>query len=118
MEIRIATEQDVKYMMSSRIEMLRVVNHLPADYCFGDAFLERSEDYFRHGDHTTVLALEEDEVVGCATICYITVMPTFDHPSGSRAHIINVYTRASYRRRGIGRSMPAVALQIHARGWY
>ena len=44
-------------------------------------------------------------MIGCATICYMEVMPTFTHPTGKRAHIMNVYTRSEYRRQGIGLHM-------------
>lgn len=32
-------------------------------------------------------------------------MPTFDHPTGKRAHIMDVYTREGYRRQGIAARM-------------
>ena len=37
-------------------------------------------------------------------------MPTYDHPIGKRAHIMNVYTKADYRRRGIARQMVTMLL--------
>ena len=36
---------------------------------------------------------------------YIEIMPTFSHPSGKRAHLMNVYTEKDYRRRGIARQL-------------
>ena len=36
---------------------------------------------------------------------YIRIMPTFLHPTGKRAHLMNVYTRREYRRLGIARKM-------------
>lgn len=72
---------------------------------FEGEFTRLSAEYFTHGDQTTVLAFDGELAVGCATICYITLMPTFDHPSGKRAHLMNVYTKESYRRRGIARCM-------------
>lgn len=35
----------------------------------------------------------------------IRIMPTFDHPTGNRAHLMNVYTNIQYRRQGIARHM-------------
>ena len=32
-------------------------------------------------------------------------MPTYDHPTGKRAHLMNVYTNKDYRRQGIGKKM-------------
>ncbi len=103
--IRIATTDDIEAMMSSRLEMLKVVNDLLADYEYSDEMVRESRDYFLHGDHMTVLALDGDAVIGCASMSFIRIMPTFAHPTGKRAHLMNVYTRSEYRRRGIARQM-------------
>ena len=80
MEIRIAGKKDIDLMMSSRLEMLKEVNSLDADYQYSEDFVGESRRYFLEGDQTTVLALDGERVIGCATICYITIMPTFSHP--------------------------------------
>lgn len=100
-----ATDKELKEVEAIRIEMLKVVNHLPEDAVFDEAFMRNTNDYFSKADQTTVLAVCEGEVIGCATICYIYLMPTFDHPGGRRAHIMNVYTRKEYRRQGIAIQM-------------
>lgn len=99
-----ATDSDLDMVMSSRIEMLKVVNGLPEDTSFSNEFIDSTRAYFRNSNQTTLLAIDK-EVIGCATICYIKVMPTFDHPSGNRAHIMNVYVRNNYRRQGIAFQM-------------
>ena len=104
-DIRIAAKDDIEALMSSRLEMLKVVNGLPEDYVFTDQIINESRDYFLNGDHLTVLATDGDEVVGCASMSFIRIMPTFGHPTGKRAHLMNVYTRSEYRRRGIARRM-------------
>ena len=103
--IRLAKTDDIEAMMSSRLEMLKVVNDLPADYVYSEEMVRESRDYFLHGDHMTVLALDGDAVIGCASMSFIRIMPTFAHPTGKRAHLMNVYTRSEYRRRGIARQM-------------
>lgn len=103
--IRLAKTDDIEAMMSSRLEMLKVVNDLPADYVYSVEMVRESRDYFLHGDHMTVLALDGDAVIGCASMSFIRIMPTFAHPTGKRAHLMNVYTRSEYRRRGIARQM-------------
>ena len=105
MEIRIATKDDIELMMSSRLEMLKVVNNLPQDYQYSYEIVKESREYFLNGDQTTVLAIDDGEVVGCASMSYMWIMPTFSHPTGKRAHLMNVYTRSSYRRQGIARTM-------------
>lgn len=104
-EYRIATAGDIDLMMSSRLEMLHVVNDLSGDYEFSDELIDYSREYFLNGDQTTVLALDGQTVIGCASMSYMTIMPTFSHPTGKRAHLMNVYTNSNYRRQGIARRM-------------
>lgn len=104
-EIRIATNDDIELLMSSRLEMLKVVNNLPADYEYTEEIVRESRDYFLNGDHITVLAVDGGEVIGCASMSFMWIMPTFSHPTGKRAHLMNVYTRSEYRRQGIARKM-------------
>ena len=105
MEIRIATKEDIDLLMSSRLEMLKVVNDLPADYEYTEQLVKESRDYFLNGDQITVLAIDNGEVIGCASMSFMRIMPTFSHPTGRRAHLMNVYTRNTYRRQGIARKM-------------
>lgn len=102
---QIAAKSDIELLMRSRIEMLKVVNDLKPDYQFNPDFINKSKAYFENGDQTTVLAFADETVVGCASICYINIMPTFDHPTGKRAHLMNVYTNSEYRRQGIAYHM-------------
>ena len=104
-EFRIATAGDIDLMMSSRLEMLHIVNDLSSDYEFSDDLINYSREYFLNGDQTTVLALDGQTVIGCASMSYMTIMPTFSHPTGKRAHLMNVYTNSNYRRQGIARRM-------------
>ena len=104
-EIRIATNDDIELLMSSRLEMLKVVNNLPADYEYSEEIVRESRDYFLNGDHITVLAIDDGKVIGCASMSFMWIMPTFSHPTGKRAHLMNVYTRSEYRRQGIARKM-------------
>ena len=57
------------------------------------------------GEQTTLLTMDGDRAVGCATVCYMTWLPSLGHPSGRRAHLMNVYTAPGYRRQGIARQL-------------
>ncbi len=107
---RIATKDDMDLLMSSRLEMLRVVNDLDLSYEYSNEIVENSIEYFKNGDHTTVLAMDGDRVIGCATICYMYIMPTFSHPTGRRAHLMNVYTMKEWQRRGIAKTMVSMLI--------
>ena len=91
--------------MQIRLEMLRIVNGMDEGACFDKKLIECSREYFLKGEQTTVFAMDGDKIAGCASLSYINVMPTFDHPTGKRAHLMNVYTRSEYRRQGIARKM-------------
>ena len=110
MEYRMASDRDIDLLVRSRLETLRAVNGLEEDYRFSERFEEASRKYFLEGDQSTVLAMEGDQVVGCATMCFLELMPTFSHPAGKRAHLMNVYTDPSRRREGIAYHMVSVLI--------
>ena len=110
-EIKIATKNDIDSLMSIRQEMLKVVNNLPEDYEFSDELINESRDYFLNGDQMTVLACDGDKAIGCASMSFFRIMPTFSHPTGERAHLMNVYTRSEYRRQGIARKMVQLLIE-------
>ena len=101
MEYRIASDNDIEWLMRSRLDTLRAVNRLDGEDPFGDDFRAATRKYFLEGDQTTALAMDGGRVTGCATICYLEMMPTFSHPTGKRAHLMNVYTDPAWRREGI-----------------
>jgi len=104
-EYKIADKQDIDQVMEIRLEMLLEVNNLSEQYEYADDFVSASREYFLNGDQTTVLAIDDGKAIGCASICYITIMPTFSHPTGQRAHLMNVYTSKYYRKQGIAERM-------------
>ena len=110
-EIKIATKDDIDCLMSTRLEMLKVVNDLPEDYEFSDEIINESRDYFLNGDQLTVLAVDGDRAIGCASVSFFRIMPTFSHPTGKRAHLMNVYIRSEYRRQGIAQKMVELIIQ-------
>lgn len=105
MQIKKTDAGDIEDLMEIRLEMLRVVNGMEQEDDFDKALVECSRDYFLNGDQTTVFAMDGKVIAGCASLSYITVMPTFDHPTGKRAHLMNVYTRKEFRRRDVGKMM-------------
>ncbi|MDO4507577.1 MAG: GNAT family N-acetyltransferase, partial [Spirochaetales bacterium] len=86
-------------------EMLKEVNDLPEDYEYDESFLKNVRKNYLEGNQTDVLYLENEDPVACATLCYISVMPTFSHPTGNRAHLMNVYVKKEFRRHGLARKM-------------
>lgn len=105
MEILKATEKDIDNLMAIRLEMLREVNDLSDSYKYDESFIENCRKNFIEGNQTDVLCFENNIPVACATLCYISMMPTFSHPTGKRAHLMNVYVKKEFRRKGIAKQM-------------
>jgi len=112
-----ATSEHIELLMAIRLEMLKVVNHLPADYAYDPAFVANIRKNFLEGDQTDVLCLDNGEPVACATLCYLSMMPTFSHPTGKRSHLMNVYVRKEFRRQGLAKQMLTMLIdEAKARG--
>lgn len=118
--MRIIRVQEEHVFQAARLreEVLREVCGLGEKYAFPEDFRRATEAYFRRADQTTLLMLDEaDRAIACATLCYTELLPTFDHPTGRRAHLMNVYTAPSRRRQGISRRLVERLMQeAEARG--
>ncbi len=107
MEIRIrqADMSDLDLLVKWRMEVLREV--FPGADCKG--LEERNREYYRRalpaGRHIACFAATDDEMVGCGGLCLYEEMPSPDNPSGKCAYLMNIYCRAPYRGRGIGRAI-------------
>ena len=88
---RKTTKDDMEILMKLRLEMLREVNDLSGEYEYDEKFISESRRYFESGEQTTVIALDGQTPVGCASLSYIWIMPTFSHPTGNRAHPVASY---------------------------
>ena len=97
-----------------RLDCLRDVDNL-GDWPFTEDFLAATRDFLRSADQTTLLAMDGDIPIACATLCYKRCIPTLGHPTGKRAHLMNVYTAKGYRRQGIARRL-VLALHQEAAG--
>ena len=111
MEIIKADDKQLETVMSLRLEMLREVNGLSEEEPFSNELVSLSEEYFGCKEQTTVLAYKGKEAAGCASICYFTLMPPYCHPTGKRAHIMNVYVRESCRRQGLAAKMVQLLIE-------
>ena len=111
-QYKIAGAEDIGLLVESRLDTLRDVNRLDGNYTFSEAFLKTSRDYFLDGSQDTALALENGRVVGCASMCYYRLMPTFSHPTGKRAHLMNVYTDQAHRRQGIASRLVTLLIDL------
>ena len=111
MDYKLATKEDIDELMGIRMEMLRIVNELGENQDFSKELVSSSKRYFLDGNQVTCLAFDNGKTIGCASISYIEIMPTFSHPTGKRAHLMNVYTKEEYRRQGIAREMVELLIE-------
>ncbi len=58
-DIRITTKENIDELMSSRLEMLKVVNSLPEDYEYSDEMINESRDYFLNGIKMWLLVVHQ-----------------------------------------------------------
>lgn len=110
-EVRKATQHDIEYVLDLRYTTIKAVCNLEKDYLFDEDFKKYTRDYCENSNQTTVLAFDDKIPIGCASICYMLLMPTFDHPTGKRAHIMNVYVDEAYRRKGIALRMMELLIE-------
>lgn len=109
--IRVHQEQ-IPQALRLREAVLREVCGLGEEYAFAADFALATAAYLRREDQTTLLMLDASgQAVACATLCYLTLLPTFDHPTGKRAHLMNVYTAPEHRRQGLSRRLVEALMQ-------
>lgn len=107
MEIRIeaATPDDIDILVQIRMEVLRDVFELPADQDL-EALKRANRAYYADalpsGGHVACLLWSEKEIVGCGGVCFSNEMPSPDNPTGRCAYLMNIYTKPTYRKKGIG----------------
>lgn len=106
-----ADKKDLEKVLEARYRTAKEVFGLGEDYVFSAEFRKNTRQYLKEADQTTVIAVAGEEVIGCATICYIRLLPTLEHPTGKRAHIMNVYTDVQYRRCGIAFQMMSLLIE-------
>ena len=101
-QIRKATDADIDALIKALCRTMHEVCGFGEDYEFSAEFMEATKKYFLNGDGTTALAIDDSagapQIIGNATLCYTNMMPTFSHPSGKRAHLMNVYVEKEFRR--------------------
>ncbi len=96
--------EDLKTLVKTRIEILKVINHIDsnADMSeFEENTLEYYKEAFKNNTHTAYLVFDSNKFIGAGGIDYYKVMPSYHNHSGDTAFIMNIYTNPDYRRKGI-----------------
>ena len=101
-----ANENDIKFITEIRIEVLKSANNLDKNINMDNVFDETYNYYLENinKNNITYLVFENNDFIGCGSICFYNIMPTYNNPSGKKAYIMNMYTREKYRRKGIAKN--------------
>lgn len=118
-----ATTNDIENIVKLRMEFIEEIKPRYKEYDFFHVatFEEKTREYFlhaiKHEEQMTYLAFSGDIAVACGSLCFVNVMPTFDHISGKRGHLMNIYTKREYRRKHIGyRIVDAIVTEARQMG--
>lgn len=109
MTVKLFEKNDMSEMLRLRQELIRSVRN-DRTITLSDDFLNITKDYLCADNSISAIAYDNGKAVGCATLCFIKLIPTADHPTGVRAHLMNVYVDESYRRQGIAKEMLTLLL--------
>jgi ribosomal protein S18 acetylase RimI-like enzyme len=105
---RTANKKDINFITKIRIEVLKAANNLENNVIMDNVFNETYRYYLNNlgnNNHITYLAFDNNEFIGCGSICFYTIMPTYNNQTGKKAYIMNMYTRENYRRKGVGKNI-------------
>ncbi|GEM_PF-165308 len=109
-EIRQLTIDDLDLLLTLRMEVLSHVFAEDQKRMTADEWEEirsQNESYYRDqlvsGGHLACAAYENGQLAGCGGVCIYREMPSPDNRNGICAYLMNIYTRKSFRNRGIGR---------------
>lgn len=111
-EIRQLMEKDMEILLTLRMEVLSHVfaeerkNMTIAEW---EALRDANRHYYRmeleRAGHIACIAVVDGEIAGCGGICLYDEMPSPDNPSGLCGYLMNIYTRESYRRKGVAKAV-------------
>jgi len=104
MLIRKATLEDCAELTKIRIDFRRESE--TGNLTFSeDKFYQNTLAYFARGmtdgSFAAFIAIEDNEIVATSGVCFYTVPPTYQNPSGLVAYVMNMYTKPEYRGRGL-----------------
>ncbi len=104
MNYKKATLEDLDFLVSSRIKVLRAANKLDEDIDMSEVETESRKYYIKalsEESHTAYLVFDGEKFAGAGGVSYFQVMPTYHNATGQKAYIMNMYTAPEYRRQGI-----------------
>jgi len=98
---------DIPALLELRGMLLTEANDLPVgDYGkIAGAIREYFEKSLADGSFEAWISLDGEKAAAASGICYYSVPPSFNNPTGKSAYIMNMYTLPEYRRQGIAEEL-------------
>lgn len=103
-EYRKAGLEDINELVRMRTEFLAECQaKLAKEDCaeLKEALREYFLENMGEGRFVAWLAADDGSIVGTSGVCFYRLPPSYKNPSGKVAYIMNMYTRPTYRGRGI-----------------
>lgn len=105
MEMRKANMGDLDKLVKNRMEFILSI----CDIAHPEEFEQATREYLRRhlldGSMLFYLCLDEGEIVSSCLLCLCDTVPTPDALNGKKGELLNVYTKAPYRRRGLAKTL-------------
>lgn len=96
---------DIELLVETRLEVLREVFGIDDDMDLSgseESNRKYYQQYLGSGEHIACLVFDAGDFMGCGALCLHNEMPSPENKTGKCGHLMNIYVRSQYRRRGIG----------------
>ncbi len=110
MEFRRANKDDVEQFVANRIEFLTLIRTIGNKEAFRDSSLSYIKSHIEQDDLVIYLALDQGKIVSSCMACLYQTPPLPSCLTGRTAELLNVYTHADYRRKGIAERLVRMLL--------
>lgn len=103
-DYRKATMDDIDDLVRTRIEFIKEVQNLEADFDLSslkESLYRYFTDTMSENAFIAWLALDNNRIVATSGLCFYTLPPSYKNLSGKVAYIMNMYTIREYRNQGI-----------------
>jgi len=101
---KIADKSDIEALVLLRQEVLTSANCLDANTEMPEVKLNTNIYYlkaFEEDSHYAIIVYDGDIIIATGAICFYQVMHTYNNPKGTKAYVMNMYTKEAYRRKGV-----------------
>lgn len=105
MILRRATAADAEKLTANREEFVSSIRTIHDREAFHTATLAFFKAHAEAGDTVIYIAEEDGQIVSAAMACIYATAPLASSLNGLAAEVLNVYTLAQYRRRGIAAAL-------------